>query len=292
MKNLIKIKSKINENGSINFKELNIDDFKEFDYYRIVNPITKEIFYNDNGKLKLIHNCHCYDIWGNNKSCDYCVSTNALVTNSTKKKLEQIDGNLFLARVFPIIFDDKTYVLELFQDIGDSYVKTENENLQLSQIVTQLNLLASKDSFSGLFSHGFMYNKIMEITRDNIMPVALLCMDIDNMKYINDNFGHYEGDILIKKISDELIKLNSDNVFAARTGGDEFQVIFINYTKEMALDYSKPILDNLEKILIKDNYYASTSWAIEDRIKNQNAKELIESADSKMYKVKDIHHKN
>ncbi|MGD1822578.1 MAG: GGDEF domain-containing protein [Pleomorphochaeta sp.] len=291
MEHLIKINNKKDIKGIVNYSDFNVEDYLEFDYYRIVNPLTKEVFYFDESNiLKKYNNYKCYEIWGSGRSCDYCVSTNALITSSTKRKLEQINGELYLAKVFPILIDDKKYIVELFQNIGDSYVKTENKNLKLSQLITQMNHLATIESFSGLYSHGFMYNKAMEISRDNILPVSLLCMDIDKMKYVNDTFGHFEGDKLIKNISKELLKLNNDKVFAGRTGGDEFQIFYIGYNEKEALDYSSDVLKNLEKIPVKNNYYSSTSWAIGERKALQTPKEFMETVDAKMYRVKANHH--
>jgi len=285
--------TKINKKSSkdlIDISNFNEENYLEYDYYRIVNPISKEVFKYENNKLIKIENFHCYDIWQNGKSCDYCVSANSLVTGEAKKKLEQINGELFMAKVFPIMIENKKYIIELFQNIGESYIKTDNSNVKLSELVSQMNHLATIESFSGLYSHGFMFNKTMEITRENKLPVSLLCMDIDKMKFVNDNFGHFEGDRLIKAISNELIKLNSENVFAGRTGGDEFQVLFVGYHEKEAIEYSKEILKTLKKIPIKNNYFGSTSWAIGERKDSQGAKEFLDSVDAKMYVVKAEHH--
>ncbi len=289
MEHLTKI-NKTNNNDLIDITNFNEENYLEYDYYRIVNPITKEVFKYENKKLTKIPNFNCYDIWQNGKSCDYCVSANALVEGTSKKKLEQINGELFMAKVFPIMIEEKKYIIELFQNIGESYIKTDNSNVKLSELVSQMNHLATIESFSGLYSHGFMFNKTMEITRENILPVSLLCMDIDKMKFVNDTFGHFEGDRLIKAISNELIKLNSNNIFAGRTGGDEFQVIFVGYNEKDAFEYSKNILKNLEKIPIKENYFGSTSWAIGERKDSQSPKDFLDSVDAKMYVVKAEHH--
>ncbi len=292
MKHLVKIEANSDYSGIIDFNNINIDNFLDFDYYRIVNPITKDVFTYENNILRKIENYHCYDIWDTGKCCQYCVSTDALVSSTTRRKLEQIDGSLFLAKVFPISIENEVLVLELFQNIGDSYVKTKNENIKLSNIIGQLNDLASVESFSGLLTHGFMFNKLMEISRENKLPVSLICMDIDKMKYINDTFGHFYGDTLIKTIANELNKLKRDDIFPGRTGGDEFQIIYYGYTKQEALKISDNVLNNLKKILIEDNYYASISWAIGEREDGQSSKDFMNMVDKKMYKVKKVHHQS
>lgn len=292
MKHLVKIEAHKDYSGIIEFNKLDIDNFLDFDYYRIVNPITKDVFTYDNNKLEKIDNYHCYDIWDTGKCCQYCVSTDALVTSTTRRKLEQIDGSLFLAKVFPISIENEVLVLELFQNIGDSYIKTKNDNIKLSHIINQLNDLASIETFSGLLTHGFMFNKLMEISRENKLPVSLICMDIDKMKYINDNFGHFSGDALIKTIANELNTLKREDIFPGRTGGDEFQIIYYGYRKEEALQISKNALTNINKILIKDDYYATISWAIGEREDGQSSKDFMNLVDKEMYKVKKVHHQS
>jgi diguanylate cyclase (GGDEF)-like protein len=290
MEYLVKNKAHKDYSGITKFSEVNLDNFFDFDYYRIVNPVTKEVFAYENNKLTKFENYHCYDIWETGKSCDYCVSANALVTKSVKRKLEQIDGTLYHVKVFPISIDDQVFVIELFQNIGDSYLKTNNENIKLSTLISQLNKIASIDNFSGLFSHGFMVNKLTEITRENILPVSLICMDVDKMKYVNDTFGHFYGDELIKSISKELVKLTTDNILPGRTGGDEFQILFNGYTQEEAIKLSQEALKSIERTYIKDDYFSTISWAIGKRDDNQSAKDFMNEVDSKMYKVKSENH--
>ena len=292
MEHLVKIETEKDYNSIINFKDINLDNFLDFDYYRIVNPITKEVFSFEGDTLIKIKNYNCYDIWKTGQACKYCVSTEALVTSTTKRKLEQIDGTLFLAKVFPIEIENNILIMELFQNIGDSYIKTQNENIKLSHLIAQMNDMASIEAFSGLYSHGFMFNKLMEISRLNILPVSLICMDIDNMKYLNDTFGHFSGDQLIKSISKELIKLKKNNIFPGRTGGDEFQVIFFGYNKNESLKIAKDVLENMSRIFVKDNYWGTVSWAIGEREDNQSGKDFMNHVDQLMYEMKKNHHKN
>ena len=57
-------------------------------------------------------------------------------------------------------------------------------------------------------------------------PCALLLLDIDYMKSINDTYGHPTGDLVIREIADTLIRVSRDNDTAARLGGEEFALLF------------------------------------------------------------------
>ena len=62
--------------------------------------------------------------------------------------------------------------------------------------------------------------------------MAIILCDLDELKYINDNFGHKMGDVLIQEIARILNKFTSDNIIVARIGGDEFVLIVAEKTKE------------------------------------------------------------
>lgn len=292
MKNLTKIQAKkVTINDYVDFYSINFDDYKEYDYYRLVDPINKKVYKSTNKELSLIENTTCYEVWNTGKPCKYCVSTEALLSKSEKKKFEYLDGDLYLAKVFPVIVNEKILVLELFQDLSESYLKTNNSFTKLSNLVEELNTLASLDTFTNLYSHSFMVNKMnaLNIERENIQKeISLMCMDINKLKYVNDTFGHLCGDELILRVAEELRPLKDTwGIFPGRTGGDEFQVILIGYNKESAEQLLEETIHNLENIELKSNFHkASVSWAIETWEESQNNEEFIQLVDQKMYENK------
>jgi diguanylate cyclase (GGDEF)-like protein len=57
------------------------------------------------------------------------------------------------------------------------------------------------------------------------VPCALLLLDIDYMKVVNDNYGHTAGDLIIRHVADTLISASRDNDLASRLGGEEFALL-------------------------------------------------------------------
>lgn len=273
----------------INYKSLDFNDFKEYDYYRIVNPITKKVYKIINNKLKQYNEIFCYSITDTKSPCKYCVSANALENKVEKKKIEYIDNELFLVRVIPIIIDDKKLVLELFQNLSSSYFKTEKGYDKISEMINELNKLASLESFTNLYSHSFTNNKLkmfiegkLEIETDT---VTLAQLDINNLKYVNDTFGHVTGDELILKVAEILSPLkNIKNIFPGRTGGDEFQIILLNHTKEDADILLEPYLKKLNHIeLDKFDYICSVSYGYLEWNKKDSTQDFINKVDKLMY---------
>ncbi len=66
------------------------------------------------------------------------------------------------------------------------------------------------------------------------VPCALLLLDIDHMKAINDRFGHPSGDLVIRHVANTLVQVSRDNDTAARLGGEEFALLLASISAEKA----------------------------------------------------------
>ncbi len=87
---------------------------------------------------------------------------------------------------------------------------------------------ASHDDLTGLANRSYFLSKMrsmMEQASLDAIPFAVLFLDLDNFKLINDSFGHPVGDALIHRFSARLETLLSENVTVARFGGDEFGIL-------------------------------------------------------------------
>jgi diguanylate cyclase (GGDEF)-like protein len=294
MNTLTKLNNHLHLNGIIDYTNINFDDFKEYEYFRLVDPITKEVFTFKENKLMQFEQEHCYDMWNTGEPCKYCVSATALETRSEKKKLEYLNGELYMARVIPVIIDCKKLVLELFQNLSSTYFKNENDYNQISDMVIQLNEFASFDTFTSLYSHSFTKNKLATFMEGKLKlkldTVTLVQLDINNLKYINDTFGHFTGDELILKVAGILTSLKSkENIYPGRTGGDEFQIILLNITKEEATDILESYFNQLKNIELSNiNYIASVSYGYLEWNKSDTVYEFTNKVDQLMYNNKKL----
>ncbi|MBU0632639.1 EAL domain-containing protein [bacterium] len=121
--------------------------------------------------------------------------------------------------------------------------------------------------------------------------LAVLFIDLDNFKQINDTLGHNIGDKVLQLISKRLSTCIRLDDSLSRLGGDEFTVIIHNLkTPESAADVAQKILDIINSKLIVDNneLYLSASIGISVYPKDSsNANDLLKFADSAMYKAKE-----
>lgn len=92
----------------------------------------------------------------------------------------------------------------------------------------KLNFLAHHDSLTGLPNRRYGFNHLRRLVRhaqSHDGPIALLAIDVDNFKVINDNLGHSVGDQLLRAIAERLRTIVGERHFLARLGGDEFIVV-------------------------------------------------------------------
>ncbi len=123
-----------------------------------------------------------------------------------------------------LLIDTSVY-MGLYRDITD-YSKTLKDE-------------KDHDGLTGLYNKG----KFMSLKQSLFMKqdsIAIYNLDVNNLKHMNDTYGHEAGDRLIKKAAASLRKIEARNVMAFRVGGDEFVVVGLHLSREEA--------DNLRNI--------------------------------------------
>jgi diguanylate cyclase (GGDEF)-like protein len=103
-----------------------------------------------------------------------------------------------------------------------------NQLVTLRQTMDQLRGEADLDHLTGLANRRrfrVALSREVERWRRYGVPCALLLLDIDHMKTINDTYGHPSGDLVIREIADILSRVSRDNDTAARLGGEEFALL-------------------------------------------------------------------
>ncbi|AZV57901.1 EAL domain-containing protein [Clostridium sp. AWRP] len=136
----------------------------------------------------------------------------------------------------------------------ENYIAISTDISKLKMTEDKLHNLAYYDPLTGIPNRTLFYERLERALirgNDNKKAVALLFMDLDGFKFINDSLGHAAGDLLLKKVAFR-IKSNirkSDTV--SRLGGDEFTVILENVENQ---EYVKTIAQSIiNKILIPYN---------------------------------------
>src|SRR5271168_423398 len=161
-----------------------------------------------------------------------------------------------------------------------------------SLLDAQVRSLAITDDLTGFFNRrGFLASATQQVKlghRDRQNILLFFC-DVDNLKRINDSFGHREGDFALIRTADALEETFRDSDILARIGGDEFAIL----AWEASLPNRRRILSRLEKNLEKANseeprYKLSLSVGVGryDPQDPLSLAELMAHADRDMYKHK------
>ncbi len=97
------------------------------------------------------------------------------------------------------------------------------------------------DILTSLKNRNYLYDKMEEWDNSEIYPQAIVIVDLNNLNYINDNYGHKVGDNLIKQTASILIKTQMDNSEIIRTNGDEFLIYLVGYTEKQIVSYIRKL---------------------------------------------------
>ncbi len=122
------------------------------------------------------------------------------------------------------------------------------------------------DLLTSLKNRHYLNEKIKVWDNSGIYPQAIIIVDLNNVAYINDNYGHAEGDELIKEAANILILNQEENSDIIRTSGNEFLIYLVNYDEKQVGSYAKKVQKEFENL--KHGFGAAVGYSvIEDEIK-------------------------
>ena len=177
-----------------------------------------------------------------------------------------------------VIYDFFILVLILFLVISISIKVVKNHQIELISI-------AQTDSLTGLLNRrGFdkFLNERLADTHNK--PFTLFLFDVDNFKYVNDNFGHIQGDKILKKIILICNDVLGHNIIA-RWGGDEFTGII-----ELNINEAHKLLEKIKENIFNDEelnkYNITVSIGATEKISIDTEDSIIKRADKAMYEAK------
>lgn len=184
--------------------------------------------------------------------------------------------------------DDQMRMMTVFANIlGDAYTKIEAEK--------EINRIAYYDSLTGL-ANRFLFNstvdKALAGAKKLKEKLAILFIDLDSFKSVNDTMGHEGGDALLSQVALSLRNELGEHDFAARFGGDEFIIMLSGYNEKTELEertlkimgtFSKPVSINGQDFFVTAS--AGISVFPDD---GDNRDMLIKNADLAMYTSKEL----
>ena len=165
--------------------------------------------------------------------------------------------------------------------------------IERKKIEQELERLAHHDTLTGAYNRGYgleLLQRQLKLAKRNKSSLLLTYSDLDNLKDINDEFSHEEGDKVLTQVAKLFKSILREVDIIIRMGGDEFLVIFLDSTlKEIPI-----IRKRLSKELARLNHISKKPYKIEfstgfsnyDPVNPLSMTELIRIADEKMYEEK------
>lgn len=204
-----------------------------------------------------------------------------LVNVPVKRK----DGSVFYVDINTslIAFSGKTYLMGIFRDVTERRQTEEKiHHLAFHDVLTNLpNRILFTDRLNLALAHAHRTKEML----------AVLFLDLDRFKIINDTLGHTVGDHLLRGVADRLKYCVREDDTIARLGGDEFSLLLPGITREEDVDtIAYKIIEILKKpwTINGHEFYVTASLGIVLYPNDgKDAETLLKNADSAMYHAKE-----
>ena len=210
--------------------------------------------------------------------CAFCP-----VSRLTKKDL----GNSYLWRENNTLTGRQYMNYDILEKAGDRWYHAQN-SVDITEYM-QLSMEASTDELTGVMNRSAGKKKL-EITLKDMLPEDRLIValyDINGLKWVNDTYGHVEGDRLLTFASDTIQRELSGEDFLFRLSGDEFIIVFKNRELSEAEQWMKRILRALaeRRASVGLNYDVTFSYGFAEVLGNQHltVSDVLSIADTQMY---------
>ena len=156
----------------------------------------------------------------------------------------------------------------------------------------QLEIQATHDALTGLPNRSFLQKRLEQeahVAHENNIPAALLLLDLDRFKEVNDTLGHIVGDVLLQKIGQRLQSYLHSNDLIARLGGDEFAIVLPATDADGAVRTARTLIGALDMPILVDGHAFSIGGSIGIALTPEQGFDvttLLRCADVAMYVAK------
>ena len=199
---------------------------------------------------------------------------------------------VLLGAVKERLADDPTAMVDAVERLVRLFALIQSGLVEelLRERSTELEWLAHTDALTGLFNLRYLRQQIdhlLGLQQRYGHPFALLLLDIDGLKRVNDSFGHAAGDELLLGVAEAIRAATRSVDVAARIGGDEFCVLAPHQTASRATVLGQRLAAGIEAIESADGAHVGVSIGVVACPEHASEAEgLLELADMAMYAAK------
>jgi len=160
-----------------------------------------------------------------------------------------------------------------------------HQNLQLERNFARTDFLTGTANRRAFFEiAGIEINRASRYNH----PLSVIYIDLDELKEVNDSYGHRAGDALLRLVGRTISRSLRTSDLVARVGGDEFCVLLPEAGEKAAIKAANRIFEHLNVKMVDENYPTTFSFGVVSFIHGypKSVEEMIQEADMVMYEVK------
>ena len=236
----------------------------------------KELLRNSNNNLIVVDK-EVYEYYRNSKFSDYEILFESNITKDYKFMVRNDESNKVLYEVFNYIIGTNSYynyrnsgLNSLNTSILDKTSFEELYVILLAIVLIPLIVLAIMflffkkrkvvkvikkeerrkytDMLTSLKNRNYLNHNIKVWNDSQKYPQAIIIIDLNNIKYVNDNYGHEQGDKLIVDAASTLINTQLENSEIIRSDGNEFLIYLVGYSEQQISTYSKKLAKEFKSL--------------------------------------------
>ncbi len=207
--------------------------------------------------------------------------------------------------------EDQLMLKGLELGINDYLILPVDDNEMIARLKTQIRRkkyqealranyqtslsMAITDKLTGLYNRHYLDTHIMNVVQqamENHKPLALMIMDMDHFKPVNDTYGHDVGDEVLKQLADVIVNSTRGSDLAARLGGEEFVVLMPETNEIASYEMGERMRRMVEEHVFKVSHevgqiHKTVSIGVSNlNLTGDTAAELVKRADVALYDAK------
>jgi diguanylate cyclase (GGDEF)-like protein/PAS domain S-box-containing protein len=175
------------------------------------------------------------------------------------------------------------------------FVSVQEDITEMKRLQDQMDNLAHHDQLTGLPNRTLFYDRLKHthaLARRRGRGFSLFYLDLDGFKAINDNYGHEQGDNLLKEVGRRIVECVRESDTVARIGGDEFTVLLTDLQDpEAAGSIARLVIEAITQPFILEGVVCTIGVSIGISFFPRDGEEpdrLLSCADAAMYRVKNL----
>ena len=250
--------------------------------YLVKNGITAKGFDDTDNLFRNISNdsivmidMDTYEYYRDKKFKDYKIIYEGMIDKDYTFAIRDVNKNNTFSKLFSYYIDFNDYKNIKYKYNTNSIVNSKNEvgfmikcaiyivggvlltllilyliirKKNKKENITKDDKLKFIDMMTSLKNRNYLNYNIKTWDENVIYPQAIVIIDLNNIKYVNDNYGHAEGDVVIKKAASILINNQEDNTDIVRTDGNEFLVYMVGYDEKKVQEYVRKINKEMKEL--------------------------------------------